>query len=157
MVLKKLKKIFFLQCSCWGIMLLNRINLPWYFVITNIREKEGILQCDSQLKSANSALWRMVWKGTNNKITFYLHGSFFGICIRKNVISPVIEMQPFQSGQDATIPYILRLKAEEPLSGRMKSLLWKSVICNSLIIFFDTDQEFSSSFWKWILFIDNSY
>lgn len=46
MVLKKLKKIFF-QCSCWGIMLLNRINLPWYFVIRNIREKEGILQCDS--------------------------------------------------------------------------------------------------------------
>lgn len=85
-------------------------------------------------------------KGLIIKITFYLHGSFSGICIRKNVIAPVIEMQPFQSGQNATIPYILRLKAEEPLSGRMKSLLWKSVICNSLIFFFDTDQEFSSSF-----------
>lgn len=66
MVLKKLG-CFFTQCSCWSIMLLNRINLPWYFVIPNLRETEDILQCDSQLKSANSALGRMDWKGTNNK------------------------------------------------------------------------------------------
>lgn len=67
---------------------------------------------------------------------------FFGICIRKNVISPVIEMQPFQSEQNATIPDIVRLKAIESLSGRLKSLLWKCVICNSQVIIFETYQEF---------------
>lgn len=44
MVLKKLGVDFF-QCSCWGIMLLNRINLPWYFVIPNIREDEESTKC----------------------------------------------------------------------------------------------------------------
>lgn len=67
---------------------------------------------------------------------------FFGIFIRKNVISPVIEMQPFQSEQNATIPDIVRLKATESLSGRLKSLLWKCVICNSQVIIFETYQEF---------------
>lgn len=73
------------------------------------------------------------------KMTFYLHGRFFGVCIRENVISSFTEMQPFQSGQNATISYILRVKAVEPLSGRIKSLLWKSVLSSSQVIIFETN------------------
>lgn len=92
------------------------------------------------------------------KMAFYLHARvFFGICIRKNVISTPIEMQPFQCRQNITIPCIIRLKAVEPLSGRMKSFLWKSFIWNLQITIFETDREFSCSFWKWLLLIDNSY
>lgn len=49
-------------------------------------------------------------------MAFYLYArGFFGICIRKNVISTPIEMQPFQCRQNTTILCIISLKEVEPL------------------------------------------
>jgi len=85
-------------------------------------------------------------KAVIRKMTFYLHGKFSSMSIRKNIISPLIEMQPLESEQNATIPCILRLKAVETLSRKVKSLFCKSAIGNLQIIIFETDQEFRSSF-----------